>query len=318
MPHPPVPRRDGEGTYRQDEEHPLIASTGPRLGGSTHGHLLEMHRMLTYVEYVCMAPPRPAETLPAPAETNASCTGRPCEKTLQEHPRSCKASGATLARALARPHGTAQHPGRKNVPSASVSLCGILTDTTAEARGLLSGTTIRGPLNNRGKTHFFRKIMQTNSQNTNTHSHDPAAGAHGPGGPSGPPERSAPTTLGRNSASLEGHSTALTRLRLTREPDAPSGEVPPRSRAGRPLGRSSASLEGWTPPRVRLRLARGLDATSSKVPPRSRAGRPLGRSSASLEAPHGLAAPVPAPPTGAFNVLTPGGAQVKDESAPHL
>jgi hypothetical protein len=31
-----------------------------------------------------------------------------------------------------------------------------------------------------------------------------------------------------------------------------------------------------------------------------------------------LAAPVPAPPTGAFNVLTHAGAQVKDKSAPRL
>jgi hypothetical protein len=33
-----VPRRDGEGTYKQDGEHPSIASIGPRLGGSTHGY----------------------------------------------------------------------------------------------------------------------------------------------------------------------------------------------------------------------------------------------------------------------------------------
>jgi hypothetical protein len=38
MPHPSVPRRDGEGTCKQDGEHPSIASTGPRLGGSTHGY----------------------------------------------------------------------------------------------------------------------------------------------------------------------------------------------------------------------------------------------------------------------------------------
>jgi hypothetical protein len=44
------------------------------------------------------------------------------------------------------------------------------------------------------------------------------------------------TTLGRNSASLMGHGTALTNFHLARGPVAPSGEVPPRSRAGRPLG----------------------------------------------------------------------------------
>jgi hypothetical protein len=35
---PPVPRRDGEGTLKQDEEFVPIASNGPRLGGSTHGY----------------------------------------------------------------------------------------------------------------------------------------------------------------------------------------------------------------------------------------------------------------------------------------
>jgi hypothetical protein len=35
---PSVPRRDNEGAYKQVGEHPSIASTGPRLGGSTRGY----------------------------------------------------------------------------------------------------------------------------------------------------------------------------------------------------------------------------------------------------------------------------------------
>jgi hypothetical protein len=35
---PSVPRRDGEGTYKLVGEPTLIASNGPRLGGSTHGY----------------------------------------------------------------------------------------------------------------------------------------------------------------------------------------------------------------------------------------------------------------------------------------
>jgi hypothetical protein len=73
-------------------------------------HLLEMHRTQTYAKYVRMAPPRPTEILLTPAKTNTSHTGRLCEKTLQGHPRSCKASGATPAGALVLPHGAAQHP----------------------------------------------------------------------------------------------------------------------------------------------------------------------------------------------------------------
>jgi hypothetical protein len=79
--------------------------------------------------------------------------------------------------------------------------------------------------------------------------------------------------LGRNSASLEGHNTALTKPRLARGLDAPQVW--------------SASLEGWSPPRASLRLVRGS---------------------------HGLTAPAPAPPTRAFNALSPAGSQVKDES----
>jgi hypothetical protein len=108
-------------------------------------HLLEMHQTQTYVKHVRMAPLRPAGILPMPAETNTSHIGRSCEKTLREHPRSCKASGARPPGPLARPHGIAQRPSGKKVPSASVSICRILTDTPANARGLLSGTAIRVP-----------------------------------------------------------------------------------------------------------------------------------------------------------------------------
>jgi hypothetical protein len=93
--------------------------------------------MQTYAKYVRMAPPIPAGILPMPAETNTSHTSTIGKKTLQEHPRSCKASGATPAGALTRPHGTTQCPGGKNVPSASASH--------------------RDPLNNQGKPTFFRK-----------------------------------------------------------------------------------------------------------------------------------------------------------------
>jgi hypothetical protein len=35
---PPIPRRDGEGTYEKVREPVPIASNGPRLGGSTRGY----------------------------------------------------------------------------------------------------------------------------------------------------------------------------------------------------------------------------------------------------------------------------------------
>jgi hypothetical protein len=79
------------------------------------------------------------------AETNTSHNDNAAKKTLKEYTHSSKASGDRPAGPLARPHGTAQQPGGKKVLSAIVTLCGFLTDTTAEARGLLSRTTIRVP-----------------------------------------------------------------------------------------------------------------------------------------------------------------------------
>jgi hypothetical protein len=94
---------------------------------------------------MCMAPPRPAETPPRPAEINASHDDDAAEKTLKECTHSSKASGARPAGPLARPHGIAQQPGGKEVPSASINICGILTDTPADAQGLLSGRAIGVP-----------------------------------------------------------------------------------------------------------------------------------------------------------------------------
>jgi hypothetical protein len=154
-----------------------------------------------------------------PVETNTSHTGKRFEQTLQEHPRSCKASGATPAGALARPHGTAQQPGGKNVPSASIGLCGFLTDITVEARGLLSGTAIRVP-DNREKTS---RLTQSRHGDRSPR----------PWQPQRPIKRSAPAPLGRNSASLEGTSAVPLKLHLARGLAAPSGETPPHSRLSR-------------------------------------------------------------------------------------
>jgi hypothetical protein len=86
-------------------------------------------------------------------------------KTLQEHPRSCKASGARPASPLARPHGIAPVTGGE-VPSASVSICGILTDTPTDARGATVGDSHKGPLNNQGKPAYFRKNKDANEPKT--------------------------------------------------------------------------------------------------------------------------------------------------------
>jgi hypothetical protein len=108
-------------------------------------HLLGMHRMQANVN-TCILHRRGRLKhyrcrLKLTPRTLTGC----CGKTLQEHPRFSKASGVIPAGVLVRPHGTTQQPGGKKVSSASTSLCGFLTNTTTEARGLLSGTTIRVP-----------------------------------------------------------------------------------------------------------------------------------------------------------------------------
>jgi hypothetical protein len=235
MPHPSVPRIDGEGTYKQDGEHPSITLTGPRLGGSMHD----------YTSWQC------TKCRCMPSTSARHHRGRPkyCRRRLKQHlahrqtlqknlagaPRLLQGFwGYTRGCASAPPRNSTtsrreEHPIRKRQP---------LQDPNGyhhRGSGATVGDSPRGPLNNQGKSHFLSHITQTNSQNI-THSHGPVARAHGPGGLSGPPEQTTPTTLGRNSASLEGHNTALTKFCLARGLDAPSSEVPPRASAGHPLG----------------------------------------------------------------------------------
>jgi hypothetical protein len=67
---PSVPRRDGVGTYKLVREPALIASHGPRLGGSTHGNTSWGAPNADNAIYMLVAPPRPAGILPMLAETN--------------------------------------------------------------------------------------------------------------------------------------------------------------------------------------------------------------------------------------------------------
>jgi hypothetical protein len=90
---PSVPRRDGEGAYKLVGGLVPIASNGPRLRGSTHGYTSWGAPNADHARYVCVASPSPVEISPMRAEINAPHTGRTCKKTLQEHPRSYKASG---------------------------------------------------------------------------------------------------------------------------------------------------------------------------------------------------------------------------------
>jgi hypothetical protein len=104
------------------------------------------------------APPRLAETSPMPVETNTSHTDKRCGKTLQEHPRSCKALGATPTAVLARP--TEQHNNQEG--RTSHQRASPFAGSYRHHHGG-SGATVRdghkGPLMTR-ENPLFRKITK--------------------------------------------------------------------------------------------------------------------------------------------------------------
>jgi hypothetical protein len=161
---PSVPWRDGEGTYENKSKSPSRSPrTGLGSGARRTATPLGVHRTRTNAKYVRMAPPRPSGILSMPAETNTQHTGRLCEKTLQEHPRSCNSSGARPVGPLARPHGIAPATRGEESP---ISKRQHLRDPNGYTHRC-SGTTVRdshkGPLNNQGNPLTFAKNKtQTN------------------------------------------------------------------------------------------------------------------------------------------------------------
>jgi hypothetical protein len=141
---PSVPRRDGEGTFKtRRRAHPdrlewaqargldawlhLLGCTGREWCQSRVRHRSRLKHCRRRLEHV----PRPLTIFRG--------------KTLQEHPRSCRASGARPAGPLTWPHGRHLQPGGKDVLSVGFSICGSLAGIPADARGLLLGTALRVP-----------------------------------------------------------------------------------------------------------------------------------------------------------------------------
>jgi hypothetical protein len=200
--------------------------------------------------------PRRAEILPMPGETNTSHTGRLCEKTLQEHPRFCKASGGNTRGCASTPPWNSTTSRREEHP---ISKHQPLRDPNGYHRKG-SGATVRdshrGPLNNRGKPHFLLQITK--------HKHKTCSRRSRPSG------RGPQTWRPQRPTRTVSPSPPRAKLRFARGIRHHADKTLPRSMAERPLGqdstslegwttlgRDSASLEGWTAPRARLRLARG-------------------------------------------------------------
>jgi hypothetical protein len=152
---PPVPRRDGKGTYETSWRARLDRLERAQAWGfDARLHNLEERRTQTNAKYVCVAPPRPAGISPMPIETNTQHISR-LRKTLQEHPCSCKASGARPAGPLARPHGMAQATRREESPISKRQHLRDPNGYTRRCSGATLGDGHKGPPNNQGKTHLL-------------------------------------------------------------------------------------------------------------------------------------------------------------------
>jgi hypothetical protein len=133
------PAKGQRGAHKQVEEHTVISLSGPRLRGSLHGYTFWTYLIVSKHQSARRALPRPADITPRLAETNASRTSSSTQKTLEECTHSSKASGATPAGALARPHGMSQHPDGKRVLTESLILCRSLRMPLQRLRGYCWG-----------------------------------------------------------------------------------------------------------------------------------------------------------------------------------
>jgi hypothetical protein len=165
------------------------------------------------------------------------------EKTLQEHSRSCRASGARPVGPLTRPHGKALATRGGERPISRLHHLREPDRYTRRCSGATVGDSPKGPLNNQGETRLKpaknAKRKSTCTPKTHTqHNHDP-------GGPHCP--------LVRRSRRPSSE------VRLARGIDAPSGGV--------------HLARGLHTPSGGVRLARGITSA-----PRARAENSLGRS----------------------------------------
>jgi hypothetical protein len=141
---PSAPRRDDEGAFKTSRRaHPDPLEWAQARGLDARLHLLGCTKLKQYQSCVCDRS-RLEHRRCQLKQTPRTLVGL-AKKPLQEPSRSSRASGARPAGPLTRPHGTTLATRGKNVPSASISICGILMGTPADAWGLLSGTTIRVP-----------------------------------------------------------------------------------------------------------------------------------------------------------------------------
>jgi hypothetical protein len=180
-------------------------------------------------------------------------------KPLQEHPRSCRASGARPAGPLTRPHGEAfAKPGGKNVPISRFQHLREPQWQTHRCSGATVGDSPRGPLKQQGNPRLKHATKPNTPRLTMQDT------THATEAPNGPPRRPSRRSPRAGFAPLED-------ARPPRVGSVPfEGEHLPRAGSASlegPLNprTGSASLEGSTPSNE-VRVARGRPARVRLLP----------------------------------------------------
>jgi hypothetical protein len=139
---------------------------GPGSGARRTATPSGVHR--TRESPVMLVRPRPAGILPMPVETNAPHTGENSrKKPLQEHSRSCRASGARPAGPLTRPHRKALATRREERPISRLQHLRDPNGNTRRCSVATVGDSPKGPLNNQGET----RLKPAKNANTNRLTH---------------------------------------------------------------------------------------------------------------------------------------------------
>jgi hypothetical protein len=153
----------------ETESTPQSPQMGPGSGAQRTATPPECAPNVDKCRYVRMAPPRLAETLLMPAETNTSHNDGCCGKTLKEYTHSSKASGGRPAGPLARPrNGTTTR--REESPISKPQPLRVPKGYHCRGSGATVGDNHKGPLITRKKPISSQNNKITNKL-TNGKSH---------------------------------------------------------------------------------------------------------------------------------------------------
>jgi hypothetical protein len=129
----------------------------PQLGPGSGAR--RMHRTQACAKYVRMAPPRPAETLLTPAETNTSHTDR-LRKNLAGAPTLPQGFGGYTRGCASTPPQNSTATRREECPISKHQPLRVPNGYHRRGLGATVGDSHGGPLNNLGKTHFLSQITK--------------------------------------------------------------------------------------------------------------------------------------------------------------